>query len=101
MGLMPGCRKPDWKCRAGDSCNYCQRELNKIAQEAENPRPRRNKGGIHVGRPHTSKNDERVHVTSTHRNDRGKKVREDDHHTSLGSIAHGAANWDTSRDRRR
>lgn len=45
MGFMPGCRKPDWKCRAGDACNYCQRQLNKIAQEAENPRPRRRKTG--------------------------------------------------------
>lgn len=53
------------------------------------------KGGMHVGRPHTSRNDERVHVTSTLRNDQGKKVRNDRHHTSLGAIAYGQANYDT------
>ncbi|QHN43080.1 hypothetical protein GII36_04455 [Candidatus Mycosynbacter amalyticus] len=42
MGFMPGCNKPDWKCRAGDTCSYCQRQLNRVAQEAETP-PLRNR----------------------------------------------------------
>ncbi len=61
-------------------------------------RQRNNRGGMHVGRPHTSRNDHRVHVTSTLRDSNGKKVRNDTHHSSLGAIAYGQAAYEESQE---
>jgi len=62
---------------------------------------KKSKGGMHVGRPHTSKKDPKVHVTSTLRNDSGKKIRNDQHHSNLGAIAYGQANYDTRKSRKK
>lgn len=58
------------------------------------------KGGMHVGRPHTSKNDPRVHVTLSIRNGAGKKVQKDQHRSNLGAIAYGQTAYEASRGRR-
>lgn len=51
------------------------------------------KEGLHVGRPHSSKSDPKVHVTITQRNSDGK-VTQKDHSSTLGGIAIGQALWE-------
>lgn len=76
------------------SCKGCYKKAFKESSG-------KSKGGMHVGRPHTSRNDPRIHVTSTLRNSSGRKTRQDQHHTSLGAIAYGQANYDTRNKRRK
>jgi hypothetical protein len=60
----------------------------------------KSKGGMHVGRPHTSENDPRIHVTSTLRDSDGKKVRNDTHQSSLGAIAYGWAAYEDNQEKK-
>lgn len=51
-------------------------------------------GGIHVGRPHVSKRDPKVHTTVTTRAGSGKIVKKQ-HRSNLGGIGIGAALFGT------
>lgn len=78
-------------------CPSCNKEYFRRLNRSEN---RRSKGGLHAGRPHTSKSDPRVHVTTTLRDSNGKQVRKDEHHSSLGAIAHGWAAYEDSQEKK-
>jgi hypothetical protein len=51
---------------------------------------------LHVGKPHTSSGDPKVHTTLTHRNADGK-ITSKEHRSSLGAIAIGQANYEAER----
>lgn len=72
-------------------CGNCEREA--LRRSGGDNRG----GGLHVGRPHISKNDPRIHVTSTLRDGNGKKVRNDRHHSTLGAIAYGQTAYEENR----
>lgn len=53
-------------------------------------------GGLHVGKPHTSTGDPKVHVTITHRDGQTGHITGKEHSSSLGSIAIGQAQYDAA-----
>lgn len=56
------------------------------------------KGGLHVGRPHVSSSDPKVHVTLTHRDSNTGKITGKEHRSSMGSIAIGDAAFQAAQD---
>ncbi len=74
------------------------RALQRLKGEPQKSGKRKSKGGLHAGRPHTSPSDSRIHVTTTLRHSNGKQIRKDEHHSSLGAIAHGWVAFEDSQE---
>lgn len=89
------------KYHPGCSCPACELGPNRGSGGGSSAPRKKSKGGLHAGRPHASKNDSRVHVTTTMRDgDTGKQLSKDEHHSSLGAIAHGWAAYEDSQEKK-
>lgn len=87
-------------CKTGFAKNLCDCYKCITRRRKKRKQGNRGKGGLHAGRPHASKNDPRVHVTTSLRHSSGKKARNDEHHSSLGAIAHGWAAYEDSQKKK-